>query len=223
MIYADDLGVAASLLPLYRRSNTEVVFMTDPLDEKLRAEWRIDGTKIEFQRFDLAPPGAVPDSPGDDEARLLGTLIDLFRSTIDSALQVELAFFGPDGPPAVLSIAERDRRKLEMLEAIRSRQEQGRTVELPPELAQFVKPGMLDIASIARTLILNRSHRIVIRLIAGLGGGVDRPTGDLAPLLARCLYGHALLSSGLRLPRAKLAELAHTMTELITNLLPQAE
>jgi HSP90 family molecular chaperone len=210
VIYADDLGVAAPLIPLYNRSNTEVVYMMHPVDEKLRAGWMQDGARIELQRFDFDPPGDLSSLPMDDEDRLLTDLITLFRSAIDPALSVMLTSLGADGPPAVLSISEPARARLEMLLAIRSRQEQDRNNELPPELIGVE-------ASVDQTLLLNRSHKIVGHLLAGLAAE------NAEPLIALCLYSHALLSSGLHLPRSKVAELARTMTELITNLLTQTD
>ncbi len=130
VIYADDFDIAAPLVPLYRRTNTEVVYMTAPADERLRAQWSIERDGIMFRRADLEPP--LPPATG-EEGALAGRLEHLFQTSIDPGLAVELRALSPDAPPAILSISDEGRRKLEMLAAIRSRQQQGRTNELPPE------------------------------------------------------------------------------------------
>jgi HSP90 family molecular chaperone len=211
--YADDLDVAAPLVPLYRRTNTEVVYMTAPADEKLRAQWSIQG--IEFRRADLKPP--LPPA-ADEEAALAERLEQLFQTSIDPGLTVELRALGPDGPSAILSLSEDGRRKLEMFTAIRSRRQQGRTNELPPELRQLAESGALDTTSIPQQLILNRSHGIVAQCIAALGGS-ELPAEGIALPFARFLHAQALLSAGLHLPRSRIAELSRSMIELTINLL----
>lgn len=227
VIFADDMSVGTSLIPLYNQANIEVLFMTDSVDRRLRDRWKGQSGKIKFKRLDEDPPtGSTPESVltvTEADRSSLEALRLLFRSAVDKRLQVELRSLGPDAPPAVLALSEEDRKHLQFVEGVRSYEKQGRMSELPAEVQQMVRhKGFLDfIAFLAtQTIILNLSNTIVQGLIGRLQTKTSSERGKyLEPQIAKFLFGQGLLSAGMHLSTEKLTQISQDQTALITTLL----
>lgn len=229
IIYADDLSTAQALLPLYSRTNREVLFMTDPVDRALRMNWRVGGREIEFRRLDTDPP--IENDDGGDgisssREKVSGSVDAavkmLFQQSLgdDVNLEIGLKTLGSDSPPSVLSLDEEGRRALEMSEALRRYKSERRLNELPAMMRMAADNGLLDIiaSQTKQTLILNQSHRLIQSLLGLLGDkGVGRYT--VVALLARFLYSQALAASGLSISPEKQAEVARDQTDLIADLI----
>lgn len=229
VIYADDLAVAESLLPLYRKSNREVLFMTDGVDSPLRSQWEVNGKLVQFQRLDVDPPVDSADSSRQKlekgaaiQEAVAEAVRMLFESSVSDSLNVEIRALGPSAPPSLLSLGEQTRDLLQMKEALDRHQRENRMNELPPEARQMAKLGLLDIlAKHARqTLILNESHRLA-RALFSLLRNKSSGRGATEIQLARFLYNQALLASGLLLSPEQLREISQNQTGLIADLIEQ--
>jgi HSP90 family molecular chaperone len=248
VIYADDQSSAAALIPLYNRANVEVLYMTDAVDRLLRERWFSNGPAVEFRRVDLNPPASQEETAvaraSAPDPTLLEIIRDLFRSELNSHLNVEIRDLGEDAPPAVLALDEEDRHHLTMAHVVQRMKQENRLHELPPEAQQAAKAGFFDMIEqfASQTLILNRSNGIVDQFIAHLTP-IRRPPPreqrtvfrwlrkephptttapdlrSVCPLIARFLYGQALLSSGLPLTNEKLTGISQNQTALISTLL----
>ena len=226
VIYADDRNVGESLIPLYNQANVEVLFMTDAIDRPLRDRWRWRGRKVHFKRVDVDPPA---DTESKDRSTLTPVQADvmeslrmLFRTHVDETLDVEARPLGPTAAPAVLAISEEGRQRVQVAEAVRRYEKEGRFSELPAQLQQLARAGILDLVAKTadRTLILNMSNdvvRILLDRLSGLSSATQ--TQEIEPLIARFLHGQALLASGLHLSSERLAEISQSQTELIGTLL----
>ena len=249
VIYADDDSLGASLIPLYNQANVEVLYMTDAVDRVLRENWRVNGHVVEFRRLDVNPPkGPTQSRSGtteEVEASILEAVRLLFHSVVAEDLAVEVRPLGAEGPPAVLSLSEDDRKKMQFVQAVRNYERAGRLGELPSEVQQMAKSGVLDILNLLadQTLILNQSNAIVRDLFDHLRPHADASTGtmpevsparqlcqpkletglhrhlDFAPMVARFLHGQALLCSGLPLSSEQMTQISQDQTALISNLL----
>ena len=226
VIYADDRNVGESLVPLYNQANIEVLFMTDAIDHPLRGRWRCRGRKVHFKRLDVDPPS---DSESKDpsiltpvQAGVMESLRMLFRTHVAEMMDVETRPLGPTAAPAVLAISEEERKHVQLAEVVRRYEKEGRFSELPAQIQQLARAGILDLVAklTDRTLILNMSNdvvRILLDRLSGLSSGTQ--TQGIEPLIARFLHGQALLASGLHLSSERLAEISQTQTELIGTLL----
>lgn len=252
VIFADDMSVGASLIPLYNQANIEVLYMTDRVDRDLREGWVVSGKIIQFKRLDVDPPQCEKVSTGRQQlavtdASALELLRLLFSSLVEANLQVEVQSLGSDGPPAILALSEDARDTLQMTEVVRMHQQQGSLSDLPTEIQDLAKSGVVDLLATltTKTLILNESNDVVQVLVYKLKGPAAVPTKTrwldravsprkpqpgpmsdtrvLAPLIARFLYGQALLSSGLFISAEKRTEICQNQTELISRLLMQAD
>jgi molecular chaperone HtpG len=225
-IYSDDVSVGQSLIPLYNQANIEVLFMTDSVDSLLRDRWYCGGKQIEFKRLDVDPPvdkraAASPRSEEIDRSTL-EALRMLFQATVNERLQVETRSLGPNSPPALLALSEEDRCHLQLVEAVRLHEKEGRLAELPVELQRMAKTGFLDLLSAlsTQTIILNQTNALVQALSKRLREQRLSTSGrGVEALLAKFLYGQALMSSGLYLSTEKLTEISQSLTDLITTLL----
>lgn len=251
VIYADDESVGTSLIPLYNQAGIEVLYMTDAVDRRLREQWYHQGKRIEFKRLDVDPPieenAHKKLQPHDLDTTVLEAVRMLFRSAVDPKLKVEFKPMGESAPPAVLVLNEDNRNQIQFVEAVRNYQKEGRLNELPENVREMAKSGDLDLLGkmTEQTILLNQSNAIVRRLLEQLprhrsptilkggrafvnrvfGGAASNagaePIRDLAPSIAKFLYGQAQLSSGLHLSSEKLTEISQTQTNLIADLLDQ--
>jgi len=173
----------------------------------------------------------------------------LFKAALtEESLQVELRPLGPEGPTAVLAVPEEERQAMQFVEIVRIYEQQGRLNELPPEAQLMAETGILQMFAkfSTKTLILNESNEVVTLLIQRLLTGrkltpehqgrwsdltaklfrKNEPVQTssnpyLDRLLARFLFGQAMLSSGLHLSSEKLTVISQSQTELIASLLRQ--
>ncbi len=241
VIYADDLGQAAPLLPVYQRVNTEVLYMTDAVDRELRKDWQIGPRTITFRRVDVAPPGERTASADQrakvGEKALEPTILEMvqqvFRLAVDPKIFIEVRPLGDGGPPAVLTLPDETRRHVTAAAALRRYEREGLLHELSDEMRRIVEGGGLDALEelTGQSLLLNHSNDIVQQLLGRLqdeharwrnGSARAKPeTAALRPLIAKFLYDQALLSSGLPLLPRKLAEISQNHTALIAALLRQ--
>jgi hypothetical protein len=227
VVYADDLSLGASLIPLYNQANVEVLFMTDAEDEGLREAWKAAGAGVTFRRLDVDPPGAPEEGPDRREPAVSRNTLEalrlLFRSAVGERLGAEIRGLGVEAPPALLAISDQDRKVLTFVEGVRRFQREGRLDELPPEVRDTARrEGFVDLlaALTAETVILNTANDIVKVLLRSLGSEHTTHTTDgVLPQVARFLYGQALLGSGLHLSTEKLSQISRHQTQLITTLL----
>lgn len=227
VIYADDMSVGASLIPLYNHLNIEVLYMTDAVDKVVRDRMGEGVEKVQFKRLDVDPPAAAKTSATVHEyqpdASSLELLRLLFRFAVSSpSIGVELRALGPNSPPAVLALMESDRNNLQFSEAVHEYERTGRKDELPPDIQAMLGTGFLDFIErlTSQTIILNMSNEVVQQLLRRVKtASLNWADSQVNAHLARFLYGQALLSSGLHLAADKLTKIAHDQTEFIALLL----
>lgn len=230
VIYADDPSVGAALVPLYNRSNIEILYMSDPQDARLRAVWgRVsDGEPVVFQRLDVDPPTsdtAERSAPDPALIRDCGEAVrQLFHGAVDEDLEIELRALGAQAPAALLSISDQDRAVLGFVDQVRHLARRDQLDQLPEELRGVAQAGLVDrlVEETQQTLILNLSDAVVEQLLARLRHGVTDPRSrDVLPRLARFLHGQALLGCGRPLSPERLREIASHQKVLLSSLLEQ--
>lgn len=175
VIYCDDEGAGAALIPLYNQSNIEVLYMTDAVDRFLRENWTTPDGLIEFHRLDEDPPkGRTTRSLEEHHEKVraadVAGLRLLFQSQVDGRLRAELRSLSSEGPSAILSVEEEARQQIEFVETVRRYQKEGRLGELPIEVQKMVRDGFLDVFDIipSQTIILNEDNEIVKALLIQL-------------------------------------------------------
>jgi hypothetical protein len=250
VIYSDDESVGAGLIPLYNQSNIEVLYMTDAVDKILREHWSVAGRLVEFRRLDVDPPKGSKSKGLEHRHNIDQATIDalrlLFQSEVSPRLKAELRSLSPNGPAAILSMEEADRKRMEFVEVVHHYQKEGRLNELPSEVQTMARDGFPEMMNILsnQTIILNDDNEIVCELLTQLRPDSSSASGqiqtrsfwkafrhaksnpsltrsrlDFAPDIARFLHGQALLSSGLHLSSEKLTEISQSQTALICGLL----
>jgi hypothetical protein len=209
----------------------------------------MDGKPFEFRRLDAAPPGKDGVLSERSGTRVSTIVIEqaqeLFQTVTPDGIRVQVKPLGANGPATILAIDEEGRKMVEMSLVVREMREIGRLNELPEEVRDAAENGFLDFMAqhVPRTLILNSEQPLVRRFFKLLASPEQRRTQqkgkgrffgwlqaapteagpldlrDVPPLLARFLYGQALLASGLPLPRDDRNAITQSQTELISNLL----